>query len=250
MPNGGSDCCGTCCFNSRNKGESGYAHATDPGEDRCMIRDLHIQNSFYTYCANHPHHNPKKTQTPVGPVYIGDGDRRIELAKSADTPEIRSELVKLLGVIPEKPSVEYPFGQYFDEQVIRQLGTFREPEAINGLRRIIGFDPLITSDSPVGRDRTVTICCAIEALALICGDEALGDIQKLLGTGLEKTSVLSRFLRGGRSRGWDKYAAVRYCAANALLYCSLEGRKALLTRLGRDPDPKVARLVKAMIKQT
>jgi len=31
MPDGGSDCCGTCWFNERNKGEAGYAHADDAG---------------------------------------------------------------------------------------------------------------------------------------------------------------------------------------------------------------------------
>jgi len=30
MPNGGSDCCGTCWFNARNKGEARYEHARDP----------------------------------------------------------------------------------------------------------------------------------------------------------------------------------------------------------------------------
>jgi hypothetical protein len=55
MPNGGSDCCGTCWFNARNKGEAGYAHADDPEPKFCTIRGLAIENSFWTYCGNHPH---------------------------------------------------------------------------------------------------------------------------------------------------------------------------------------------------
>ena len=56
MPNGGSDCCGTCWFNRQNRGKSGYPR---DGEDRddayCEIRDAAVENPFWTYCANHPH---------------------------------------------------------------------------------------------------------------------------------------------------------------------------------------------------
>jgi len=38
MPNGGSDCCGTCWFNARNKGEAGYGHALATEPARCTIR--------------------------------------------------------------------------------------------------------------------------------------------------------------------------------------------------------------------
>ncbi len=55
MPNGGSDCCGTCWFNTKNEGEVGYDHCDSPRPDHCEIRELKITNSFYTYCANHPH---------------------------------------------------------------------------------------------------------------------------------------------------------------------------------------------------
>ena len=61
MPNGGSDCCGTCWFNRRNRGEKGYNRADDIDvEALCEIRDVLIENPFWTYCANHPHRRPQR----------------------------------------------------------------------------------------------------------------------------------------------------------------------------------------------
>ena len=60
MPNGGSDCCGTCWFNSKNNGEQGYHGSEKEGVAICTIRNLEIPDPFWTYCANHPHHNQNK----------------------------------------------------------------------------------------------------------------------------------------------------------------------------------------------
>ena len=46
MPNGGSDCCGTCWFNKKNKGDVGCEHAKDPGDDYCIIRNTKIEDPF------------------------------------------------------------------------------------------------------------------------------------------------------------------------------------------------------------
>ena len=58
MPNGGSDCCGTCWFNRENQVEAGYAHMSEAEPAYCEIRNLDIPNPFYTCCANHPHRSP------------------------------------------------------------------------------------------------------------------------------------------------------------------------------------------------
>jgi hypothetical protein len=79
MPNGGSDCCGTCWFNAKNKGEAGYAHAKDPEPDFCTIRSLPIEDPFYTYCANHPYNRQKRDPIPIGPVFTGDERRELEV---------------------------------------------------------------------------------------------------------------------------------------------------------------------------
>jgi len=65
MPNGGSDCCATCWFNAKNKGEAGYAHSKDLEPSFCSIRNLPIEDPFYTYCGTH-------TAVPNGTVSQSD----------------------------------------------------------------------------------------------------------------------------------------------------------------------------------
>src|SRR5687768_955859 len=90
MPNGGSDCCGTCWFNVKNKGEAGYAHTGDPEPAFCSIRGLLIEDPFYTYCANHPHRRPERDAIPIGPVFTGE--EREMWQDSPDTEEVREHL--------------------------------------------------------------------------------------------------------------------------------------------------------------
>lgn len=167
MPNGGSDCCGTCWFNAKNKGEAGYTHAGDPEPDFCIIRNLAIEDPFYTYCANHPHRNPDKITIPLGPVFTGDsaGSRQVWM-QSPDTEEVRAKLLELLKRIREQPDTEYPMGIYLDELVIWQLGEFREQRAVDDLKRIAAFNS-DASESHFGRSRAQTITFANEAVQKI-----------------------------------------------------------------------------------
>lgn len=92
MPNGGSDCCGTCWFNAKNMGQAGYNHARDSEPVFCTIRNLSIETPFYAYCANHPHRRPYRDSIPIGPVFTGDSEGVRELWKpSLDTEEIRQQ---------------------------------------------------------------------------------------------------------------------------------------------------------------
>jgi hypothetical protein len=68
MPNGGSDCCGTCPFNRVNKGKFQYP-PPDAGDFFCEIRKFKIEDPFWTYCNNHPRRNPLLVQTLRGPVW-------------------------------------------------------------------------------------------------------------------------------------------------------------------------------------
>ncbi|HEU5073140.1 MAG TPA: hypothetical protein VFU02_03190, partial [Polyangiaceae bacterium] len=105
MPNGGSDCCGTCWFNSKNAGEAGYRHARTAARAYCSIRNLAIEKPFYTYCANHPHRRPDRVAIPIGPVYTGDHNGfRVLWQPSPDTEEIRQHLLGLLRGIVEPPA--------------------------------------------------------------------------------------------------------------------------------------------------
>ncbi len=142
MPNGGSDCCGTCWFNRRNRGEKGYdrARCTDV-EAYCEIRHLLIENPFWTYCANHPHRRPDRDPIPIGPVtrYAGDGwsnDREVWIP-SPDTEEIRRHLLELLQILLERISESrYPIGPDLGVVVVQQLGEFKEKRAERHIRWI------------------------------------------------------------------------------------------------------------------
>jgi len=167
MPNGGSDCCRTCWFNLKNKGEVGYAHADDPGEDFCIIRNIAIEAPYYTYCTNHPHHNPLRIDLPIGPVFTGDSSgHRGQLLPSPDSEKIRLKLISLLDTIEEQPQAEYPAGMYLDEMVVWQLKEFREPRAVPGLQRVIQFEPTKSVLGPleIKRDRKKLVQMAREAL--------------------------------------------------------------------------------------
>jgi len=166
MPNGGSDCCGTCWFNARNKGEAGYGHASDPEPDFCIIRELPIADPFWTYCANHPHRRPVRDQVPIGPVFVADDGRRKPLQASPDTDEVRRHLLQLLQAMGERPEEEYPMGMYVDEVVVWQLGEFRERRALAQLERIASFTPEATGGR-FGRSRRTLVAVAQEALAKI-----------------------------------------------------------------------------------
>src|SRR5438093_7849176 len=173
MPNGGSDCCATCWFNARNKGQAGYAHARDTEAAFCTIRNLPIEDPFYTYCGNHPHRRAERDPIPIGPVFTGDssGARRF-WEPSPDTEEVRKHLLNLLAGIEQEPSSEYPIGVYVDELVVWQLGEFHERRAVEGLRRVTCFEPAAAESGPFGRTRRGLVRLAREALLKIEGGQA------------------------------------------------------------------------------
>jgi hypothetical protein len=166
MPNGGSDCCGTCWFNAKNKGEAGYGHARDAEADFCTIRALAIPDPFYTYCGNHPHRRPEKDPVPIGPVFVGSDSGEREIWRpSPDTEEVRQHLLDLLSQIQEQPSNEYPIGTYLDDLVVWQLGEFREARSVKELRRIAAFSS--GAKGPFGRTRQGLVALASKALSKV-----------------------------------------------------------------------------------
>ena len=157
MPNGGSDCCGTCWFNRRNQGERDWLpHADRTIPPHCEIREIVIEDPFYTYCANHPHRRPNRDPIPIGPVMRHGGweeERRVQAGQpdvlvstenpryvwkpSPDSEEIRQHLLNLLdGVFEHMSRDRYPIGTGLGETIIRQLGEFREQRAVRHLEWI------------------------------------------------------------------------------------------------------------------
>ena len=168
MPNGGSDDCGTCWFNRKNRGEAGYAHANDEGPAYCEIRELDIPDPFYTYCANHPHRCPERDPIPIGPIFIDPEDAGRDIWKqSPDTEEVRTHLLDLLAGIQEQPKEEYPMGLYLDEVVVWQLGEFREQRASHDMERVAKFNPKASTRRPLGRSRHSLVAFAKDALTKI-----------------------------------------------------------------------------------
>jgi hypothetical protein len=111
MPNAGSDNCGTCWFNTKNKGETGLGH----------FRTVFMATR--------------------------QGSRRI-WQPSPDTEEVRLHLLELSTQIPEVPTDEYPAGPLSDEMVVWQLGELREKLSVEQLRRVAGFSP--RREEPLG----------------------------------------------------------------------------------------------------
>jgi ligand-binding SRPBCC domain-containing protein len=168
MPNGGSDCCGTCWFNAKNKGEAGYAHSRDPEPDYCTIRNLVISDAFWTYCANHPHRRPVQDRIPIGPVFVDSkGKGRSVWVASPDTEEIRQHLLQLLAAMIEEPRDEYPIGGYADEIVAFQVGEFSELRALSDLKRIAAFSPKASTGTILDRSRASLVAVAKAALVKI-----------------------------------------------------------------------------------
>jgi len=173
MPNGGSDCCGTCWFNRKNCGEAGYGHVNEAEPAYCEIRDLEIPNPFYTYCANHPHRSPERDQIPIGPILIDPRDQgqgREIWKQSPDTEEVRTHHLDLLARIPEQPKEEYPIGTGRDEVIVWQVGELREQRAIRDLERIANFDPRASTGEPLRRSRGLLVEIAEGALRKIRGE--------------------------------------------------------------------------------
>ena len=166
MPNGGSDCCGTCWFNARNKGQAGYDHSKDSDPNFCTIRELIIEDAFWTYCGNHPHRRREKDPIPIGPVFKDDGNGRRIWKLSPDTAEIRDHLLALAATICSAPDEEYPIGVYADELVVWQLGEFHEQRATPELRRIADF-PRTTEVGVFRRTHAHLVALAKEALEKI-----------------------------------------------------------------------------------
>ena len=248
MPNGGSDCCATCWFNSANDGQAGYRKHDKDVKIRCVIRDADIEVSFWTYCANHPHHNPDRIELPIGPIYVDSGEgfpyRRKSLLDSPDTEEIRANLLELLQAIEENPRDEYPTSTRLDETVVIQLGLFREHRATDGLRRITSFDPFASpkDENSSRRNRIFTIARAVESLSRILGDDSFPEVQRCMSLGLEAAKQQSEY-----SFKDDPLASIRYWAVKSMEHFSQERRKELLLLAQDDPSPEVAQIAKELL---
>ena len=184
MPNGGSDCCGTCRFNTANAGRRGdgprHREALEHIHEasHCEIRGLDIENPFWTYCANHTSRMKRGVTVPLGPVYVhewvpavnpetgarGLRSNRIPWVDAPDTEEVRVQLLRFLEEL-ELLADGYPWhGKDLGIEVVNELERLREPRAIPILKQI-AKDLSEKGEEPDGiRIAIVKIQSAVEAV--------------------------------------------------------------------------------------
>lgn len=246
MPNGGSDCCGTCCFNSKNDGEPGYHGSKKPGKVRCIIRGIEPDDPFYTYCVNHPHHNTSRIAVPLGPVYISE-DREIWLLPPK-SEEITLQYLQLLDLITNEVQTRYPSPTDLEEIVINQLKELKEERAIPGLLKIVGMDISIFQDYDqkehfIIRNKANIVGCAIETLLDISEGKYLDKVDFFVDKGLEK------FDSKKYDHTHDNFAVIRYHLISGLKYCSQKETEDLLDVAKNDPNESVRKLAGELISK-
>lgn len=140
MPNGGSDCCGTCPFNKTNRGYRNWMDHRDSSiPPHCEIRDVSIEDPFYTYCANHPLRRQDRDRIPIGPIMRGDasGNRSVWV-ESPDTEEVRQHLLDILmDTIEYGTRGFYPHGAPLSGVVVSQLYQFDEERVVTMLAPVV-----------------------------------------------------------------------------------------------------------------
>ncbi len=237
MPNGGSDCCGTCWYNSKNNGEQGYQNSKKEGVVICTIRNLEIPDPFWTYCANHPHHNKNKIDLPLGPVYINDGypySRKVWV-NPPDNEEIRLKLLELLEKISNEPEFKYPSETDLEEEIIKQLTALKEKRAIEGLKRIINLniEDYRKQKNFIIRNKSIILGQAIESLLEITNGEYIDEVEKFINYGIETNST------DNYDQENDNFAAIRYHLVRGLKHCESTKAKELLMTALNDPHNEV-----------
>lgn len=140
MPNGGSDCCGTCWFNRSLRGQRGSRNFDRGVPSHCEIRGPDIPDPFWTYCANHPYHRPGRDPIPIGPVYVVDDaleSTRKEWQPSPDTEGIRQHLLDIVRLPDEHRDTGYHFYTHPAHiAAIQQLLEWRDLRLISALEQI------------------------------------------------------------------------------------------------------------------
>lgn len=233
MPNGGSDCCGTCWFNAINGGLVGYQAIMADREvlrdSYCIIRQLDIEIPMYTYCVNHPHHNPEQLDIPIGPVTINE-DRQI-WKESPDSEEIRLFLLNYLKTIKEDETiVDYPFGYSIEQAILMHVRDLNEERAIPELQRIINFtiqEPP-TKENPFKRNKNATIGLALDTLAKMLKDDLIAVLEEKLES---------------------KDSTIRFYAVFSLDYCSGEKSVELLKKAIEDSEKNIRNLATKLLEK-
>lgn len=237
MPNGGSDCCGTCWFNSNNEGKTGSHGAIKETIARCVIRDIEIPKPFWTYCANHPHHNKQKISVAIGPIYINDGypySRKL-WKKAPDNEAVRLKLLKLLDEMNMEQIQTYLTETDFEVELIKQLQDCKEKRAIPGLINFLKLDLSNYRVTPplLIRNKAIIAGIAIEALLVISEGDQLDAVKHFIMLGLNGLDLDTY------DYNKDNFAIIRYHLVRGMRHVKKELAREILETAMRDPHPEI-----------
>lgn len=243
MPNGGSDCCGTCSFNELK--DAPEAKPRGPHKGRCVLRGLDVDSAFHYYCVNHPYHNTRDIREPIGPVYTADmtsfSYTRVPSTAAPDSPEIRTRLLDLLEGLPsgETRSLYPSRGIFFDAVVLNHLAELKERAALPRILRFLeaARERFLQNDSAIPKFRTACIIqAAIQASLVISEDKCLEDVEPWLQTGDLSKSICAPDQE-------NMFAFIRMGLVKSLEHCSRSRADTLLLKVLTDPHPGVRKAV-------
>ncbi len=245
MPNGGSDCCGTCRFNNYIFKDKGHPELEKDMSAYCIIRKIQIPDPLYTYCANHPQHNKERIEIPLGPVYVHShyGSREIWL-DPPDTEDVRLELLYYLENIDNGLAKIYPLAKDIEEIVITQLTELKEKRAIPGLLDIIKLDIEIYRNfkNMWLRNKVVTVGHAIESLLILSDGELIEEVKHFINSGIENGVPIIYEVED------DNFAILRYHLVRGLQYVNSNTAIRLLEIALNDPHSEVKAFAKEILK--
>lgn len=237
MPNGGSDCCGTCCFNELR--ETPAEEEGRPRKGRCTLRGLDIDHPFHKYCINHPRHNRREIQEPIGPIFTTGKypNSRVPCEPAPDSPEIRARLLALLDDVTfGNTRSSYPFrGMFFDAIVLNHLAELKERAALPGILRFLkeAKDKFLQPRTEAPTVRTAHIIrAAVHAALLISEGECLDAVKHWLQ--IRESPEGERL---GESE--DAFAIIRLGLVESLKQCPQPETAALLEAATQDPYPEI-----------
>ena len=238
MPNGGTDCCGTCFFNSKNDGLTGFGPTSDKkGKSICVIRKIEIPNPYWTYCPNHNGHNRDKIEVPVGPVttYGQDNSGKATMKVWLDPPDseiIRETLLTELDKTSISRTAFFPSPTHFEHQVIRHLAFLKEKRALPRLYELTQTSFGDHRYPPTFMTEWVSdlIGYAVEALLEISeGNNYLEKVQHLIDIGITEKYIPEN----------DPYQSIRYYLIRGLEYCAQPLADIMLRKGLKDPQKSI-----------
>ena len=236
MPNGGSDCCGTCRFSNKYDASIDQVHFDKSRPTICTIRNVEVEKPFWTYCANHDYHNPQKISFPIGPVYKAGNYPydRVVWENAPDTEEIRVGIFKLLDEIDENLKFEYVIAISLEEEIIKQVQEYKDPRSIKGLLKVTQLDiSNYRLYNGLQKGKNIIVAQAVEALLYVSDGKMLSEVQHFISLGLDE-ELMDPYIKEQ-----DGFAPVRYHLVRGLSFCEKQTALPLLRKALHDPHDEV-----------